>query len=199
MAWERGRAAGRHRASVLIPVSVLKERYGNPGGAMGLEVSYSYDRVVRRRFGDGALSVGGRVEMDQHNGLYFSWDEEHVYWLTAYSLAPRVAWRSDGALDGATLALDVPLLALVSRPPRYPEGKRDPMWDPWFHLSGPHSGLTPTGLPHYAALHAGVEWPRRWWGHRFVLSYGLDLSSYDAPARVTTVANRFGLAHLLGS
>jgi hypothetical protein len=73
------------------------------------------------------------------------------------------------------------------------------MWDPWFHVTGPQSALGFTTFPHLAALRAGVELPRRWGSHRFVLTYSLEVSSYDAPARVTTVTNRFGIAHAPGS
>lgn len=199
MRWEGGSGPGRHRLSLVVPVSVLHERFGNAGGAMGLEASYAYDRVVRRGPGGRDLSLGGALGMHQHNGIYFSWDEEHLYWLTAWSLAPRLAWRPPGPGGGWALAVDLPVVALISRPPGPPTGKRDPLTDPWFHLTGPQEGLTLSGLPHYAALHAGVELPRRWGGRRFVLSYGLELATYDAPARVTTVAHRFGFAHFPGS
>lgn len=197
-AMERVGARTRHTFSLQLPASLLQNRFGHKALALGAEASYTVDRAVGRAAG-GVLALGGQVKWDLHDGFYASWDEEHAYWLTAYSLGPRVAWRRvPGSGSGLSAELDLPLIAAVARPPATRLLKTDPLTHVAFHLFDTSRNPVLTGFPRYTAAHLGLAWTRPWGGGRLVLSYDLELNTYSQPARVTTLSSRFGIARAGG-
>lgn len=185
-----------HQVSLLPSLSFLDNRYDHPGYAAGIEFGYAYTRPLGKRQGEEGLSLGAALRWDLHNGLYESWDDEHLYWFNAYSLAPRLAWtHRPGAGGRLAVELELPVVAFVARPPPSRLGKTEPLTRLWFHVSEPHRDLHLTSFPDYLALRGGASYAMRLGAARLVVGYSLAVSSFDAPARVTTVSHRFHLSH----
>lgn len=192
--WERAAAMSRHSVKALVPVSFYENRFGHEGYGLGLEIAYSYTRKAREDFHRGRLFFGGQVKWDVHHGYYESWDEEHIYWLGAYSLGPRLAWSAPrGEKTRLAAELDFPLIALVSRPPLERLHKSDPRTKPSFYFTGPNRDMSFAGPFDYTAVHGGVSVTRRWGKSSIVLTYDLELVTYDEPERVVTLSNRFSI------
>ena len=192
--WERAAAMSRHSIQGVVPASFYENRFGHEGYGLGFEIAYSYARQVREDLHRGRLFLGGQAKWDVHHGYYESWDEEHIYWLGAYSLGPRLAWDMPQG-DNTRLAavLDVPLIALVSRPPLERLNKTDPRTKPSFYFTSPHRDIAFAGPFDYTAVHGGVSVARRWGKSSIVFAYDLELVTYDEPARVVTLSNRFSI------
>jgi hypothetical protein len=189
----RGRAGGHLRA--LIPVNYVQNRYGHPGASIGWQFSYRYLVETEATPCGGRLSLGGQIRRDVYHGVYFSWDDEHDYWLASYSLGPALGWRRGGDRRTRLAAeLDVPLLALVSRPPLNYLNKKDPMMVPSFYFSAIQRDKAFATPPEYLALHAGFLVEQNLGGSAIALLYDLDLVRYAGPEPVITVAHRFSIA-----
>lgn len=185
----------RHTIGLSAAVSVLDNRFGDPGYALGLEAAYAYEGLVVTSIGKGSLFLGGTARWDLHNGFYESWDDEHIYWFNVYSLGPRGLWSrplSQGMR--VSVELDLPLVALVARPPANRLNKTDRLNSISFHLTEPQKGLTFATLGEYTAVYFGLSVARRWGSSWLVFSYRLERSSYDSPGRVATLSNRFGVS-----
>jgi hypothetical protein len=190
------RVAGRtlHEVMLQLPVSLMTNRFDHKALGLGAEIAYTASRRLHRTVARGALVLGGQARGDLHDGFYQSWDEEHLYWLTAYTLGPHVAWRrTRGRLSTVSVEVDLPLVAAVARPPAVRLTKTEPLTHLSHHLLDTSHDLALTGFPRYFALHAGTALTRRWGQGRLILSYDLESNTYDRPARVATLSSRFGL------
>jgi hypothetical protein len=195
--WERAGGTSRHSVKAILPASFYKNRFGHKGYALGMEIAYSYARETRRSLRGENLFLGGQAKWDVHHGYYESWDEEHIYWLGAYSLGPRLAWnRPSGDNTRVTAELDIALVALVSRPPLERLEKNDPRTKPSFYFTSPHRDMALAGPFDYSSLHGGLSLARKWGGSSIVFTYDLELVTYDEPARVVTLSNRFSLVRI---
>lgn len=187
-----------HSVSLLPIVSFLENRFGHSGHAAGIELAYTFGRTVTRSPHLGTLLLGARAKWDLFDGFYESWDDEHIYWLNTYSLGPRIAWRQADPGTGWSAELDIPVVAFVARPPANRLSKTENLTSFWFHLTEPQKRLVLTGFPKYLAVHTGLSYATRLGGAHIVLSYDLELSSYDSPARITTLSHRLGFMHMVG-
>ncbi len=189
--WGRRDERSEGSVSIVLPASILENRFGDPAYALGLEASYRYERSLDARAGSGTLWVGGALKWDLHDGFYESWDDEHIYWLNAYSLRPGLRWRRTLGEDTRfSSRLDVAAVALVARPPENRLTKTDPLTSPGFHLAEPHKRLQLVSVPDYTSVQLDLALARRWGGSWLVVAYVVERSSYDAPARVTGVSHR---------
>jgi len=205
LAWDRETSRSRHEASLGLPVSLYQNRFDHKGLTLGLDATYGYVRTVRGPGGEVAagqgptgpdvglgstLALGAHVRYDLHDGWYGSWDEEHGYWFTALGLGPRVSWSAlpgPGWRLGATL--DVPVAALVARPPRYRLTKVDPLTSLSYHVVDTNRHMRWATVPDYLAAHAAVRFTRSR-GSGLALGFDVDFATYDAPERVVTLTYR---------
>jgi hypothetical protein len=75
-----------------LGLAYLKNRYSHEAAALVLELRPSWIRKLydHQKYGEfwGGISIPMQI-----NDLYiFSWDDAHLYWLTAYSLALATEW-----------------------------------------------------------------------------------------------------------
>jgi hypothetical protein len=188
--WDRTGTRSWHDASLHLPVSLYLNRFDHKALGLGLELAYAWVHGVAQTGGRGRLALGGHARLDLHDGFYGSWDEEHGYWFTAWALGPRVAWAGPpGPKWQLGAVVDVPLVAAVSRPPRYRLNKTDPLTKLSFHLLDTNRDLHLAGPPDYIALHAGVRLTRPR-ASGLALGFDFDLATCDTPERVITVTNR---------
>lgn len=194
--WTWGSAPAVNAVTLEIPFSVLSNRFGHRGYALSPLLTYGHLRRLTGGDAPTAAWVGGRLRGDLFNGFYESWDDEHLYWTTVYSLGPTVAWR--GRVRGIAVwgGADLPLVAAVSRPPADRMNQIDRLTRISGHLVDTHKDPSLAVFPAYAALHLTLGVVARVAGSLITLSYEVHGSTYDAPSRVSllrhgvTVARR---------
>lgn len=197
-AWAHAGPDDRHDVELQLPITYYQNRFSHEGAAIGLEAGYAYVHAVGSPGPRGSVLVGGHFRWDLYSGFYFSWDDEHVFWLNSYAVGPRAVWDRIGRRVQLTARGDLSLLGLVSRPPPYPTRKLDPMTRLSFYFKEPNQHLTLRGIPDFVAFHGRLDLRKPDPRSRFVLSYDLDVISYALPARVITLSHRIGITHEIG-
>jgi hypothetical protein len=194
--WDVDGARDDHRLTFMVPFALLENRFGHRGFLLGAGLEYAYRRSTPWSMGGGPLHLGGRMRYLLHDGFYESWDQEHGYWLTAYTLAPAASWSGapGSRLEPLSLSVTLPLLAAVSRPERNRVNKIDDLTRLGFHLFGTQRDLELATLPRYLAPRATLAW-RRVGGSGLDLSYDLEYATYASPERVSALWNRITFGH----
>ena len=192
--WDWGGNDRRHVAALGIPIAILSNRFGHRGYAFSPALTYGFLTRVVRNEDTAAGWLGGRMRLDMFNAFYESWDDEHLYWITAYSLGPTSAWRGRFRGTPAWAPLDIPLLAAVARPPEPRLNQIDRLTKLSGHLVDPHKNARVAAFPDYAAVHASVGLVLRAGGSSFTVSYMLDWSRYALPARVAVLSQSVSIS-----
>ncbi|HSG07209.1 MAG TPA: hypothetical protein VLA36_02560 [Longimicrobiales bacterium] len=192
--WDWGGNDRRHAVALRMPISILSNRFGHRGYAFAPALTYGFLTRVARSQDTAAGWLGGRMRLDMFNAFYESWDDEHLYWITAYSLGPTGAWRGRFRGAPAWATLDVPLLAAVARPPEPRLNQIDRLTRLGGHLVDPQKDARVVAFPDYAAVHAAVGVVLRVGGSSFSVSYILDWSRYALPARVALLSQSVSIS-----
>lgn len=185
VSWTWGTTAATNAVAFELPFSLLSNRFGHRGYALAPLLTYGHLRRVTAERSGSAVWVGGRLRGDLFNGFYESWDDEHLYWTTAYSLGPTVAWR--GRAGGFTVwgSVDLPLVASVSRPPAERLNQTDRLTRISGHLVDTQKNPSLAAFPDFAALHLTLGGVMRIAGSLLTLSYQVHASTYESPSRVS--------------
>jgi len=88
------------------------------------------------------------------NNLFWgSWDDVHLYWLTAYSMGAAIQWQKRLSGNKQTLVrMEIPIINWISRPPRYRYTKQEPLASISYHYSEPNKSLNFATLDTYQAF-----------------------------------------------
>ncbi len=192
--WTWGPSDATSSVGFDVHLSILSNRFGHRGYALAPELSYGYLRRVAEA-GTGASGwAGGRLPVDLFNGFYESWDDEHLYWVTAYSVGPTVAWRGRARGIAWWGGVDLPVLAAVSRPSADRLNQIDRLTKLSGHFVDTQKHLALATVPEYVAIHATLGTHARLAGLRFMLSYDLDWSTFDSPSRVSLLRHSVTVA-----
>jgi len=91
----------------------------------------------------------------QMNNLFIeSWDEAHLYWLTAHSVALATEWQKKFSKKyDLSARMEIPIIGWISRPPTYRYNKQDALNHFGFHFSEPNKSLHFETLDTYRALY----------------------------------------------
>lgn len=120
----------------------LKNRYSHEAYVMRFGLRPSWLRNLARHDGLGDIWGGVSLPIQMNNLFLESWDDAHLYWLTAYSLAPAIEWQKKiSQRDRAVIRIGVPLVSLVSRPPSYRHNKQDALSHWTYHFKEPNQSL----------------------------------------------------------
>ncbi len=186
-----------HDAAGSFGIAATFDRHGALSALATCDAGYRYLRRVGGAGSDFHLGGAVRWAMDDQNNLY--WDDEHLYWLTAISLAPAAGWtrklKAGAQLD---LTLAVPVAAFISRPPLLRFNKTEPNQDPGFYFSAAHQDLRFRTLDRYQAARLGLAWRRPLKRSRFVLSYQCDFARATEPKPVALLTNSVNLTWEFG-
>lgn len=183
--------AGRHQFAFRLPFAAPTNRYDHEAFAGALSTGYEYSHDIPGSVFGGRLHLGGFLEGNMNVQFYYDWDDSHIYWLTTYGLGPAARWdRGVGRKHRFAMRFNLPLLALVSRPPEhryYDQGRMNTIGY-WF--TKPHEGMTLTSVHQYVSLRLRGDYlvrasPRLLLGASFLLSY----QTFSEPQRIGIVTN----------
>jgi hypothetical protein len=131
----------------------LKNRYSHEAWALMIEMRPSLVRKLAEHDRYGGFWGGICVPLQMNNLFLESWDDSHLYWLTAHSLAAALHWEKKvSRKDRAVVRMEIPFLSLVSRPPAYRYSKQEALSHWTFHFSEPNRSLHVETPSKYRAL-----------------------------------------------
>jgi hypothetical protein len=141
------------RIRLKIGFGHLKNRYSHEAWVLAFEMRPSWVRKLAEHCRYGQFWGGVSIPMQMNNLFLESWDDSHLYWLTAHSLAAALQWEKRiSRKDHAVVRMEIPFLSLVSRPPAYRYNKQDALNHWTFHFSEPNRSLHVETPSKYRAL-----------------------------------------------
>lgn len=143
----------RFDSRLKLGAGFLGDRYSHPAYALSLEVRTSWLVRVTESRQAGSLWVGACLPLQMNNEFFDSWDDSHLYWVSAYMLGVAAAWETGVSQEfTARVRVEIPLLGFVSRPPEYRYNKQDALNKWTFHFSEPNKGLELESLGRYRSI-----------------------------------------------
>lgn len=152
--FDRFDGLGFHLANIRFPMAYLRNRYGHGGAAWDAQVDYGYALRVGTVKGVAEFALGARLRWDWLVSYYFDFDEEHLYWMTAYEVGPLAVWRWAMTPRHALLGeADVAAIALVSRPPEHRYYKIDKLTKASYFFEKTHENIRSASILSHSAAH----------------------------------------------
>ena len=131
----------------------LLNRYDHEAFIVVQEIRLSWLKkvTVPQRYGE--FWGGICIPLQMNNLFWGSWDDAHLYWLTAYSMGTAFHWQKKIASNKQVLVrMEIPVINWISRPPRYRYTKQEPLDHLAYHFSEPNKSLHFETLDTYQAL-----------------------------------------------
>ncbi len=151
----------------------LQNRYSHQAYAAGLEIRATWLRKLGRHHRFGELYGGLCLPLQMNNLFFESWDDAHLYWLTAHGLGAALEWRKKISRKfNPVVRLEIPLLSFVSRPPSYRYRKQEALTHLTYHFSEPNRALHLETPDTYRALFMQMLFRREM--RRALLNLGLE-------------------------
>jgi hypothetical protein len=140
-------------ARLRFGVGYMQNRYDHEAFIVAQELRWSWLRkiTIPERYGE--FGVGICLPLQMNNLLWSSWDDAHLYWLTAYGMGPAFQWQKKVTSNTQVLVrMEIPIANLVSRPPKVRYRKQEPMDNLAYQYSEPNKSLHFETLNAYQAL-----------------------------------------------
>ena len=175
--------ASRHTVELRIPFAFMSNRYGHQAKALGINIEYGFLRTITGSDPRNALQAGGALNWSLDYQYYDSWDDSHFYWLNGYSVGPAIRWTGIVGQNQLAVGFNLPLLALVSRPPGFRYQDQE---SPWELLSMAHEQMSLAGVGNYLSPGVGAEYTR-WINHQATLGAKILLQYrvFPEPERIS--------------
>lgn len=171
-----------------IGLGVLENRFSHRAWALMPDIRMSWVRkmMVHNKYGE---FLGGISIPLQMNNLFFeSWDDAHLYWLTAHSIAGAFQWDKEVTSKyHASVRIEIPFLGWVSRPPTYRYTKQDPLNHLTYHITEPNKSLHFETIDDYRNVFMQLLLKRERGGS--LLSVGLEFQYFycSRPEEITAL------------
>lgn len=172
----------RFESRLRTTAALLFDRYGTLNAALLPSLDVSTHRQVTT-FGERRLSLGAFVSL--HEAVFYpvSWDDAHAYWLGVTSIGPSARLTLPAGERHIALEATTPLLALVSRPPRFRLYKVDNLVSAGFWLDRFAIAKKLTSLHQLQALRLRGTYQGRGPGFRIDPWAELEIETFSQPAR----------------
>jgi hypothetical protein len=156
-----------------LGMGYMKNRYSHEAVRLALEIRPSWIRKLADHQKYGEFWGGISFPMQLNDLFIFSWDDAHLYWLTAYSLALATEWQKKISQKYHAVArIEIPFVGWVSRPPSYRYNKQDALNHLGFYFSEPNKSLHFESLDDYQALFIQLLFKKEM--RRSLLNLGLE-------------------------
>jgi len=130
-----------------------KNRFSHTAYVLDVELRSSWLLRISRPQDIGGFWLGICLPLRMTNMFFDSWDDAHLYWLTAYMLGAAVRWEKAVFQDAhAVVQVDIPFLGFASRPPEYRYAKQEALNQWTYHFAEPNKGLQFSTLDTYRAI-----------------------------------------------
>lgn len=168
-----------------VGAGYLKNRYSHEAWVMILEIRPSWIRKLGQHQRYGEFWGGICFPLQMNNLFVESWDEAHLYWLTAHSLGTAFQWEKKiSQKNHSVIRMEIPLLGWVSRPPTYRYHKQDPLTHWTYHITEPNRSLHLETLNTYRALFIQMLFSRGIRLSRLNLGLEFEYKYYSKPQKI---------------
>ena len=97
----------------------MQNRYDHEALIMVQEIRLSWLKKFTSSQRNGEFWVGACLPLQMNNLFWGSWDDAHLYWLTAYGMGTAFQWQKNISSDKQALVrIEIPFINWISRPPR---------------------------------------------------------------------------------
>jgi hypothetical protein len=136
-----------------VGAAYLKNQYSHEAYVALLDLRPSWIRKLTQHRKYGEFWAGISIPLQMNNLIFESWDDAHLYWLTAHSLGFVTEWKKRiTQQNNAVVRMEIPILSLVSRPQAYRYNKQDALNHFTFHFTEPNRSLHLETLDTYRGL-----------------------------------------------
>lgn len=168
-----------------LDMNYLSTRYGNPGARISFLVQAVTSHTVIK-FNNSIISAGIPLVASIDDWYLFSWDDAHLYWLTAYWTGLSANYDFQLA-NGVKISgkIKSPLTSFVSRPPEYRKDKQEGIIGDLFTRS--NSSLQPVSVNRYRGIDLEISCAKMLRRSELSLNMGYSYRecSVNAPAYVS--------------
>ncbi len=172
-----------------IGAGYVKNRFSHEGGIIALDLRPSWLKLITEDKAWGELWGGLSMPFQINNVFLGSWDDAHLYWLTAHSLAFSCEWRKQiTELFVASVRLESPVVGFVSRPSTYRNEKQEALNHLGYHLAEPNRNLQFESLATYRAIFLQALASRELSGSVYHLGVEFQFISCDKPKKIQGLA-----------
>lgn len=199
-----GYSAGNHQHFITagFAMAYVKNSYGDPAADLIWDAGYIYMYRLGRGAAVGELWFGGALRYTMDWNYNFSWDQEHLYWLSTLDLGPTVSWQKLFFKKHELRAsLEFPIVALASRPPQFRYYKIGRLDDARYHFQKANENMGFTSLHEYISIRLYVDYlyrakPGLYMGVRYQMGY----RTHSEPLRYQRLSQAllFQMRHLFG-
>jgi hypothetical protein len=155
----------------------LENRYSHEAWVLTQDIRLSWVRKLTEYPKYGTFWVGGSVPLQMNNLFFESWDDSHLYWLTAHSLAGAFLWQKRVCpRNDISIRIEIPFFIWVSRPPTYRYEKQEPLAHLTYHYSEPNKSLHFETISKYRNVFVQMFFTRQ--VRCSLLHVGLEFQSY---------------------
>ncbi len=189
-----------HEIDFVFPVSFLSDRYDHQAYAWSVLLEYTGLRRIRSSFLKGSLYLGGSIGWNAGCQYYADWDDSHLYWLGVYHLGPSLKWSRSGGMKGhLSVAVQMPLFALVSRPPENQYFDQARLTRPGYYFEALHSDLKPVTLDDYISFTFKAEYRiRPGSGSSLGCAWIFHYSACNFPENIRLISNSIRFSYFIG-
>ncbi len=125
-----------------IGLGHLENRYSHEAWVLMQDIRLSWVRNLTEHPKYGKFWAGGAIPFQMNNLFFESWDDAHLYWLTAHSLAGVFLWQKRIApKKDVSIRIEFPFFSWISRPPAYRYAKQEPLDHFTYHFTEPNKSL----------------------------------------------------------
>ena len=131
----------------------MQNRYDHEALIVVQEIRLSWLKKVTVPQHYGEFWGGICLPLQMNNLFWGSWDDAHLYWLTAYGMGAAFQWQKKiSSNKQALVRMEIPVINWISRPSRYRYTKQEPLSHLTYHFSEPNKSLHFETLDTYQAL-----------------------------------------------
>lgn len=174
-----------------LTASALFDRYGTTNAVLLPSLDLGAHRHVTC-FGETTLGLGAFLSLNETVFYPMAWDDAHAYWLGVTSIGPSARLVTPLGERHVALELGIPVLGLVSRPPRHRLYKVDDLVNAGFWFSRFADEPKLTSVHELQALRLRGTWQGRGTGFRIDPFAELDFATFSEPVRMVHVSLHLG-------
>lgn len=148
-----------HEVNLIFSVTGLRNRYRYKGYALEASVGYTFICKVKPSVLGGSIYLGPQIKWDGNINFLRDWDDSHIYWLNTYEFGPVMKWSKDyKEKQNITLSIQLPLIALVSRPPENQYADQPPLTKPSYYFQSLNEDLRLVSANNYFSLRLQADY-----------------------------------------
>lgn len=180
-----------HEISFMMSVSGLKNRYKYTGYALEISLGYTLSFMVIPAVWGGTVYLGPQIRWDGKTNFFKDWDDSHIYWFSTYEFGPSLKWSKDyKEKQNVLFTMQLPFVALVSRPPENQYIDQPPLIKPSYYLKSLNKDLRLVTFKNYFSFRLQADYSYKIKSGNIIGgSWLFDFKSCKIPRNTAIISN----------